>query len=98
MTFIIKDEIARATEAWLAANTVGIPVSIRKPSLAEIVQDRAAEMITHCDNAERVEQIGNELYSLAERILGRELDGDETMRRHDEREIKGIVNFDREPL
>ena len=34
--------------------------------------------------------------SIAMRILGREIDGDN--RKHDEREIRGIVNFDREPL
>ena len=90
MTFIIKDEIARATEAWLAANTVGIPASIKKPSLAEVVQDRAAEMITHCDNAERVAAIGEEMYSLATRILGRPIDSDNG--RHDEREIRSIYN------
>ena len=83
----------------------GVPMSIkdvaesksgwpfRKPAdFAEIVQDRASEMITHCDDAERVEAIGNELHSLATRILGRELDGDETMRRNDEREICSIFN------
>ena len=31
MTFDMKDAVARATEAWLAANTRGVPVSIRKP-------------------------------------------------------------------
>ena len=31
MTFDLKAEVARATDAWLAANTVGIPASIRKP-------------------------------------------------------------------
>ena len=92
MKYIISDEIARATSAWLAANTVGIPESIRKPSLAEVVQDRASEMITHCDNAERVAAIGNELYTLAERILGRELDGDKTLRMFEERELRSIHN------
>ena len=70
----------------------------KPPDFAALVQDRASEMITHSDDAERVEAIGNELYSLAERVLGRELDGDATMRRHDIAEIRGIVNFDREPL
>ena len=70
----------------------------KPPDFAALVQDRASEMITHCDDAERGEAIGNELYSLAERVLGRELDGDATMRRHDIAEIRGIVNFDREPL
>ena len=90
MIYDLHAEIARATSAWLAANTVGIPTSILKPSLAELVQDRASEMITHCDDAERVAEIGNELYTLAERILGREIDSDN--RRHDEREIRSIYN------
>ena len=72
-------------------STAGWPYR-KPPDFAALVQDRASEMITHCDNAERVEQIGNELYSLAERVLGRELDGDETMRRHDIRELKSIYN------
>ena len=60
----------------------GIPVSIRDigesvsgwpyrkpPDFAAIVQDRASEMITHCDNAERVAAIGEELYALATNAL-----------------------------
>ena len=47
----------------------GILASIRKPSLAAIVQDRASEMITHCDDAERVEAIGEELWTLATELL-----------------------------
>ena len=30
MTFDIADAVARATDAWLAANTVGVPVSLLK--------------------------------------------------------------------
>ena len=66
MTFDLKREVLRATEAWLAANTVGIPASIRKPVPPEP--------------------------TLAERVLGRELDGDETMRRFEERSIRSIYN------
>ena len=62
----------------------------KPPDFAAIVQDRASEMITHCDNAERVEAIGNELYSLAERILGREICSD--TERYDLREIKRTYN------
>ena len=71
MTFILSDEIARATSAWLAANTVGVPSSLLKRNQPD-----------H-DSREP---------SLAERVLGRELDGDETMRRHEERELRSIYN------
>ena len=73
----------------VAESLAGFPYR-KPPDFAAIVQDRASEMITHCDNAERVEAIGNELYTLAERVLGRPIDSDN--RRHDEREIRSIYN------
>jgi len=72
MTFILSEEIARATSAWLAANTRGIPSSILKVNIDEREPDREP--------------------TLAERVLGRELDGDETMRAHEERELRSIYN------
>ena len=36
MTFDIEEEIRRATEAWLAANSVGVPESIMKKELLDV--------------------------------------------------------------
>ena len=40
MKFNLAAEIARATQAWLASNTVGIPASIMKPVSGECIECR----------------------------------------------------------
>jgi len=76
----------------------------KPPSFAELVQDRASEMITHHDNAERMLEIGNDLYeaatkllskdepepSEAMRLIGREVSRE--TRRYDLREMRRAYN------
>lgn len=57
MGFDIQSEIERETKRVLA------------DTFAEIVLDRASELITHFDNEKRVQEIANELYELASRRL-----------------------------
>ena len=74
--FTLSQAIAKANAEQLDrlnvwdSQALTIPAFLLKPSFAEIVQDRASELLTgDFENKQRCREIADELYQLATRML-----------------------------